>query len=266
MATKSKPESSSSGFLADLPTDRLQVELRNLLGALGQRTLSTVASRVGGATDRLTDYAKQSGGPGLVAAATGAEKLAEGKSPTRAAFSAATTNIKEKAKGLFGGGKKGGKGQKLKVTNIVESIDVGVPLRLAYNQWTQFGEFSSFMKKVENVEAESDEKLNWKAQVFWSHRTWESTITEQIPDKRIVWTSKGAKGHVDGAVTFHEIEPEPSPGFSWCSNTTRRGCSSGRGIYGVRRAAAYGWSSSTSGVRSRRGPFSTPRKSRAGGA
>jgi len=83
-----------------------------------------------------------------------------------------------------------------------------VPLRLAYDQWTQFEDFPSFTKKVENVEQESDEKLNWKAQVFWSHRTWESTILQQIPDKRIVWRSKGAKGYVDGAVTFHELAPE----------------------------------------------------------
>jgi hypothetical protein len=63
------------------------------------------------------------------------------------------------------------------------------------------------MKKVENVEQADDEKLNWKAQVFWSHRTWEATILEQSPEEKIVWRSKGAKGHVDGAVTFHELAP-----------------------------------------------------------
>jgi hypothetical protein len=64
------------------------------------------------------------------------------------------------------------------------------------------------MKKVENVDQVEDEKLHWKAQVFWSHREWEADIIEQIPDERIVWRSKGAKGHVDGAVTFHELPPE----------------------------------------------------------
>ncbi len=49
--------------------------------------------------------------------------------------------------------------------------------------------------------------MNWKAQVFWSHRTWEATIIEQVPDERIIWRSKGQKGHVDGAVTFHELAP-----------------------------------------------------------
>jgi hypothetical protein len=63
------------------------------------------------------------------------------------------------------------------------------------------------MKKVHNVEQEDETKLNFKAQVFWSHRRWEATILEQVPDEKIVWRSKGEKGHVDGAVTFHEIGP-----------------------------------------------------------
>jgi len=104
-------------------------------------------------------------------------------------------------------GSKGKGGNKMKVTNIVEQIDVGVPINLAYDQWTQFAEFPKYMKKVENVEQVSDEKLKWKAQVFWSHRTWESTIVEQIPNERIIWRSTGDKGYVDGAVTFHELGP-----------------------------------------------------------
>ncbi|MCO6003835.1 SRPBCC family protein [Actinoallomurus purpureus] len=80
-------------------------------------------------------------------------------------------------------------------------------MRLAYNQWTQFEDFPSFTKKVEDVHQEADEKVRWKAQIFWSHRNWESTITEQIPDQRIVWRSRGPKGYVDGAVAFSEIGP-----------------------------------------------------------
>ena len=91
--------------------------------------------------------------------------------------------------------------------NITEQIDVGVPIRVAYDAWTQFGEFSGFMKKVESVEQEEDAKQNWKAQVFWSHRTWEATIREQVPDSHIIWVSSGAKGHADGCVSFHELAP-----------------------------------------------------------
>jgi uncharacterized membrane protein len=63
------------------------------------------------------------------------------------------------------------------------------------------------MKKVESVEQESDEKVTFQAQVLWSHRTWDATIIEQVPDERIVWKSEGSKGYVDGAVTFHELAP-----------------------------------------------------------
>jgi hypothetical protein len=137
------------------------------------------------------------------------KKLAEGESPLKAAASAGLAGSKERIMQMFGRAGKAGKGGKgrLKVINIVESADVGVPLRVAYNQWTQFAQFPTFMKKAESVEQASEEKLNWKAQVFWSHRTWEATIVEQVPDQHIVWRSKGAKGHVDGAVTFHELAP-----------------------------------------------------------
>jgi hypothetical protein len=142
-----------------------------------------------------------------MAAATGVKKLAEGKSPARALVGAAGKAVSGLLGRGGGGGGGGGRGKKLKVTNIVEQVDVGVPVRLAYDQWTRFTDFPSFMKKVENVEQKSDEELNWKAQIFWSHRNWASTIKRQVPDEAIVWTSKGQKGHVDGAVTFHEIGP-----------------------------------------------------------
>src|SRR5215203_443792 len=93
------------------------------------------------------------------------------------------------------------------MTNIVEGLDVGLPLRTTYDTWTQFADFPSFMKKVETVDQESDEKTNWKAKVFWSRRTWQATIVEQVPDSHIVWRSTGPKGHVDGAVSFTELGP-----------------------------------------------------------
>jgi polyketide cyclase/dehydrase/lipid transport protein len=194
---------------ADGPMGRIKSEVGGLAGALADRAVSAARDTVEGAVGRLTDYAEGSGGPGLVSALTGAKNLAEGKSPTRSLFGAGMAGLKEKVTGMFGGGGKGGGGgkKKLKMTNIVESVDVGVPIEVAYNQWTQFADFPTFMKKVENVEQAEDQKLNWKAQVFWSHRTWEATIVEQQPEDKIVWRSKGAKGHVDGAVTFHELAP-----------------------------------------------------------
>jgi Polyketide cyclase / dehydrase and lipid transport len=199
-------EASNSG---SGPMDRLKAEARSLVGALGDRAMASVRDRVEGATGRLTEYVEGGGGPGVMAALTGARNLAEGKSPGRSMFGAGFAGLKEKVTGLFRRGGKGGGSRKLKLTNIVESIDVGVPRTVAYNQWTQYSDFPKFTKKVENVDRNKNEenKSNWKAQIFWSHRTWEATVIEQVPDDRIIWRSKGQKGHVDGAVTFHELTP-----------------------------------------------------------
>jgi uncharacterized membrane protein len=204
-STSRSPASAAS---ANPVTGRLKNEVGNLAGALRDRAIESVKQKAGDAAGRLTDYAEQGGGPGLMAAATGTKKLAEGKSPARAMSGAGLAGLKGKIGQMFGKGKGGkGKGQKIKVTNIVETIDVGVPVDVAYNQWTQFREFPSFMKKVENAEQESDEKLHWRAQIFWSHRNWKSTILRQTPDSEIVWRSEGDKGYVDGAVTFHALAP-----------------------------------------------------------
>lgn len=193
------------------PMGRLKSEAVGLIGALGDRAVTSLRDRVEDTAGRLTDFTDgggNGGGASLMAAVTGAKGLAQGKSPLRAMAGAGLAGLKEKVTGMFGKGRgKGGKGKGLKVTNIVEQIDVGAPLDLSYNLWTQFAGFPSFMKKVESVEQAEDEKLNWKAQILWSHRTWESTILEQTPEEKIIWRSKGAKGYVDGAVTFHEIAP-----------------------------------------------------------
>jgi hypothetical protein len=187
-----------------LPTERLAHEAQNFLNAFAEKALASISDKLSETTGRLVEYVEH-GGPGVKSALAGATSLAEGKSPLRAAMSAGVTGLKEKVKQLFKGG--GGGKKALKLTNIVEQQDVGVPIRLAYNQWTQFGDFPSFMKKVESAEQESEEKVNWKAQIWWSHRSWQSTIVEQVPDDHIVWRSKGPKGYVDGAVSFSELAP-----------------------------------------------------------
>ena len=191
------------------PMDRLKGGVGELAGALSTRAVTSLLGKVEGTTGRLHEYVEGGAGPGLMAAVTGAKGLAEGKSPARSMFGAGMAGVKEKISGLFRKGGKGGGGKKLKLTNIVESTDVGVPVTLAYNQWTQYNDFPKFTKKVESVDKNRNEeqKTNWKAQVFWSHRTWEATVIEQVPDERIIWRSKGQKGHVDGAVTFHELGP-----------------------------------------------------------
>ena len=209
MATQDDRLGRESAHLAEeLPTQRLAQEAKSLLEAFAEKVLASVgekvSTKVNEVTTGLLEKAEGEGGPGVKAAISGVRALNEGKGPIRAALGAGATGLKEKIKGFFGGGK-GKKGQK--VTNIVETLDIGAPLRLVYDQWTQLEDFPNFMKKVEHVERPEEEKSNWKAQVWWSHRSWQATVLEQVPDDHIVWRSKGAKGYVDGAVSFSELAP-----------------------------------------------------------
>jgi uncharacterized membrane protein len=181
---------SGGGLLDQLPLDRLRSEVTELGKAMAKNGFSSAIEKVGD-------------GSGAVGKA--AEGIKKGESPAKAATKAGTSALKDKVKEAVGGG---GGGKKMKVVNILETIDVPVPRRVAYDKWTQFQDIPDFTRKVEKVDQKEDEKLEWKAQVFLSHRTWQATIKEQVPDERIVWESSGEKGHVDGAVTFHELAPD----------------------------------------------------------
>ncbi|WP_116951956.1 SRPBCC family protein [Jiangella endophytica] len=204
--TDGRPDQGLRGVLDELPLGRLKDEAKNGLTSLGEWAIQSAGDRIGKATDKLDDIA--GGSPIGVAALAGAAK-----NGLPGAVKGAVGGVKDKVLGVFSGGSKDGadegkKGDKAtRATNIVEEIDIGAPVSVVYNQWTQFQDFAGFMKKVENVEQKADEKVDFKAQVFWSHRTWSATIIEQVPDELIVWRSSGAKGHVDGTVTFHELAP-----------------------------------------------------------
>jgi uncharacterized membrane protein len=195
------------GVLDGAPTEQLTEEFQHLMSALADKVLSSATDRVGGLTDKLAGLGENGGSAGAKAVGKAGEKAADGKSPLVAGLAAGAEGIKSKVSEAFGGGGGGKGGKKLKVTNIIEEIDIGAPVDVVYNQWTQFQDFSNFMKKVDGVDQKEEQKLAFKAQVLWSHRTWEATIIDQVPDERIVWRSKGEKGHVDGAVTFHELGP-----------------------------------------------------------
>ena len=89
-------------------------------------------------------------------------------------------------------------------SSVEESIEVMVPVSTAYNQWTQFEEFPAFMESVHEVRQLSDTKLHWRADVAGKMKEWDAKITEQIPDKRIAWTSTSGAPN-GGGVSFHKI-------------------------------------------------------------
>ncbi|AOP48394.1 SRPBCC family protein [Streptomyces lydicus] len=185
----------------------LKEEFQRYLQARAQHAVTHLGQKLGQSVTKLGQPGQ--GGSGLAGSlAKGGKALAEGSSPAQAALTAGTSHVKEavkdKVKGLFGKGRKSGGGKSKSVT-IVEDIDVGVPVREAYDQWTQFQEFSTFAKGVVSVEKADDTTSNWKVKVAKSTRSWRANVTEQVPDERITWTTEGAKGTVKGVVTFHRL-------------------------------------------------------------
>jgi uncharacterized membrane protein len=84
---------------------------------------------------------------------------------------------------------------------IEKSIELNVPVRTAYNQWTQFEEFPKFMEGVRLVKQIDDKHLQWKANIAGKEEEWNAEITEQIPDQRIAWKSREGAPNA-GVVTF----------------------------------------------------------------
>jgi len=81
---------------------------------------------------------------------------------------------------------------------------VDVPVRTAYNQWTQFEEFPRFMEGVEEVRQLDDRRLYWRADVGGRVQEWEAEIREQVPDEKIVWNSTVGEDNA-GWVSFEPV-------------------------------------------------------------
>jgi uncharacterized membrane protein len=93
------------------------------------------------------------------------------------------------------------------MSQIQESVDVEVPVRTAYDQWTQFEDFPHFMGGVEEVRQLDDTRLHWVAEIAGVHREWDAEITEQIPDERVAWTNINGLTN-GGVVTFQRLAPD----------------------------------------------------------
>ena len=95
------------------------------------------------------------------------------------------------------------------MSQILESIDVDVPVRTAYDQWTQFEEFPRFMEGVESVTQVDDTHIDWAASIAGATKRWRAEITEQVPDQRIAWRSTSGAENA-GVVTFHRLDDRRS--------------------------------------------------------
>ena len=89
------------------------------------------------------------------------------------------------------------------MATVNESVEVDVPVRTAYNQWTQFEQFPSFMEGVESVQQIDDTHLRWAAEIGGRRHEWDAEITHQEPDRRIAWRARDGK-YNSGNVTFED--------------------------------------------------------------
>ncbi|MFI6490032.1 SRPBCC family protein [Streptomyces sp. NPDC050564] len=201
MASKERDTIRGDGSGLELLRD----ELTDYLGAQVEHLVDRAGEKLGDVTDQLLDAAENGGPLPRIGG-----RILQGDSPLKAFVGEKTKDLKDnvmdKVKNVFGGGKRGKAGS-TKVMNIVEVLDVGVPIRTAYNYWTQYEEFSSFIKGVRSVSRNDESTSEWKVKVGPSTRGWKATVQEQVPDERIVWSSEGAKGTTHGCVSFHELTP-----------------------------------------------------------
>ncbi|MGW6506370.1 SRPBCC family protein [Streptomyces niveus] len=184
--------------------ERVKEQLSAYVGARGQKLLDSAGGKLTDLSQGLGDGAD--GGGGLLDVG---KRVLGGENPVKALVGEKAGSVKDKAvdsvKNAFGGG--GGKSGSPKVTNIIEAIDVGKPLRTVYDRWTEIEEFNSFAKGVTDVSQSDEIESDWKLKIAFSNRSWKATVQEQVPDDRIVWTSEGAQGTTHGAITFHELAP-----------------------------------------------------------
>ena len=184
---------------------------KGLAAGVGVAALAPVAARGAG------KLIKGVGGNGAVPLQKAGKKLggtvkdAVGEKVDQAGGAAGIA--KEAGKGMLpGGGGKGRKSQgvpgvgKGRRMPIQQDIDIGVPLKTVYNQWTQFEDWPKFMHRLEQVSQEDESHLTFKTKIWGISKEFKAEIVEQRPDQRIKWKVSEGVTHT-GVVTFHELGP-----------------------------------------------------------
>jgi len=92
------------------------------------------------------------------------------------------------------------------MSTVEQTIDVDVPVRAAYDQWTQFESFPQFMEGVERVDQLTDTRTHWITKIGGVQREFDAEITEQHPDERVAWAAVDGPLQA-GVVTFRPLDP-----------------------------------------------------------
>jgi uncharacterized membrane protein len=153
-----------------------------------QGLTSSIGDHIGsGIGDKISDKVDESGGPAGILKDTVMEAL------------------------RFGGGGGGTKGGGLGIGKnrrmpVQQSVDIGAPLEVVYNQWTQFEDWPNFMHRVTRVTQEDDCTVSFATKIWGKTKEFKAQIETQRPDERIKWRVSEGITHA-GVVTFHELGP-----------------------------------------------------------
>jgi uncharacterized membrane protein len=188
-STKNGQLTGAKGFAAGAGLAALAPLLVKGAGKLGKGAKDTVGKGAKAGVEKTADKA---GGAGGIAAKAGKSMIP--------------------GLGNGGGGSKGGKGTKNDMPGvgkgrrmpIQQSIDVAVPIKTAYNQWTQFEDWPQFMHRLESVSQEDESHVHFKTKIWGISKEFTAEIVEQRPEKRIKWKVTEGVTHT-GVVTFHEL-------------------------------------------------------------
>lgn len=190
--------------------------VKDLIGQLGEFVVARATDAVGKQAGKMT-------GAAAGAASDMAESVASGDNPAQTM-----------GKGLLGAIKgKLGIGASKRPTNITDEFFIGLPVDQVYSAWCDWEGFPGFMKGVEKVDQDEDGVTsNWTAKIFLNRRSWKATVVEDVENERIKWKTEGAKGTIDGTITFHSLgdrltmlmyvlEYRPKGFFEWWGNRWR---------------------------------------------
>jgi uncharacterized membrane protein len=85
---------------------------------------------------------------------------------------------------------------------IQHSLDVAVPLRVAWEEWIGSGLLPEGAHHVEDVERDGDDWL--VGRVIPGGRDWEAEVLEERPEESFAWLSHGGS-NCAGLITFHRL-------------------------------------------------------------
>lgn len=185
---------------------------------IGEQAKDKVSDATSGAVSSLGDQAKQAAKGAVVSKLTPGSSEDEGEG-LLSKLKPGSSNEGEDSGGLLsklkpgssdeGDGDEqgraapgyGGGGRRMP---IQQSVDVAVPVEVAYNRWTMFEDWPDFMHRFESVEQVDDTTLSFSTKVWGIHRRFQAEIVEQRPDQRIEWNVTEGVSHT-GVVTFHKL-------------------------------------------------------------